>query len=173
MTDTREALAARQLWETIKILGLSNEKLALEAIRAALATQPVAQPSAQGEAVAHKELEGWKTEAESLRQDRDYWRQRAQMMYEHQQRECWYWQGDGEDHLESLVGSLPVVILARDLRAMLASAPAAPAQAVPLTGRDIESALNFAPIDLPYLERCRWIAQRLNERGIAPKAAQP
>jgi uncharacterized protein YgbK (DUF1537 family) len=51
-TDTREALTARELWETIKILGLSNEKLALEAIRAALATQP-AQPSAQGAAVAH------------------------------------------------------------------------------------------------------------------------
>ena len=84
--------------------------------------QPVATAKPSAQAVA-KELAGWKDEAESLRRERDYYRERSQMMYEHQRKECWYWQGDGEDHLESLVGSLPVVILARDLRAMLAASP--------------------------------------------------
>lgn len=45
-------------------------------------------------------------------------------IYEHQrtcdptEREVWYWQGDGEDHPESMVNSLPVVIRAGELNAL-------------------------------------------------------
>lgn len=47
-------------------------------------------------------------------------RARLQTIQEHRLKECWYWQGDGQDHLESLVGSLPVVIRADQLRELLA-----------------------------------------------------
>lgn len=92
--------------------------------RAALAQRQQVPEGAQAEASLRKERDGWKDEAASLRRERDYYRERAQMMYEHQRKECWYWQGDGSDHPESLHDTLPVVILAKDLRAMLAAAPA-------------------------------------------------
>ena len=47
-----EADAAKKLWETIKILGLSNEKLALQAITAALShLAPVAAPASVPQAI--------------------------------------------------------------------------------------------------------------------------
>lgn len=54
---------------------------------------------------------------------------RLQTIQEHRLKECWYWQGDGQDHLDSLVGSLPVVIRADQLRELLA-APATTRPAV-------------------------------------------
>lgn len=59
--------------------------------------------------------------------ERDYWKTRARAMLDHAEGTCWYWMGDGEDHLESLVNSLPVVIRADQLRELLAR----PAQGVP------------------------------------------
>lgn len=49
------------------------------------------------------------------------------MIHEHQrncdpaEREVWYWQGDGEDHPESMVNSLPVVIRAEDLKELISA----------------------------------------------------
>lgn len=59
--------------------------------------------------------------------ERDYWKTRARAMLDHAEGTCWYWMGDGEDHLESLVSSLPVVIRADQLRELLAR----PAPGVP------------------------------------------
>ena len=70
---------------------------------------------------------GWKAYAGEVEKERDYWRQRAQTMHEHQRGEVWYWQGDGHDHPESMANSLPVVIRADALRELLA-APTPPAQ---------------------------------------------
>ena len=64
---------------------------------------------------------GWKIHAENMERDRNYWRDRAQTMHEHQKGECWYWQGDGNDNPESMVNSLPVVIRADALRELLAT----------------------------------------------------
>lgn len=61
--------------------------------------------------------------------ERDYWKTRARAMLDHAEGTCWYWMGDGEDHLESLVSSLPVVIRADQLRELLAHpAPGVPAK---------------------------------------------
>lgn len=46
-------------------------------------------------------------------------RARLQAIYEHQKKDCWYWQGDGQDHLESMVNTLPVVITAGQLRGLI------------------------------------------------------
>lgn len=54
---------------------------------------------------------------------RDHYRQRAQTMHEHQQGDVWYWQGDGEDHLESMINGLVVVIRADQLRELAAPKP--------------------------------------------------
>ena len=59
--------------------------------------------------------------------ERDYWKTRARAMLDHAEGTCWYWMGGGEDHLESLVNSLPVVIRADQLRELLAR----PAPGVP------------------------------------------
>lgn len=76
---------------------------------------------------------GWKSHAEAMERERDYYRQRVRTLDEHQEGQVWYWQDDGGDHLESMVGSLPVVIRADQLRALLAVAarPQADAGAVP------------------------------------------
>lgn len=42
-------------------------------------------------------------------------------------RDVWYWQGDGEDHLESMTHQLPVVIRAEQLRELIDEAKVAPA----------------------------------------------
>lgn len=55
---------------------------------------------------------GWKAYAKDLEIDREYYRGRANMMSMHQRGECWYWQGDGNDHVDSMTNSLPVVIRA-------------------------------------------------------------
>lgn len=47
----------------------------------------------------------------------------------YENRDVWFWQGDGEDHLESLV--CPVVIEANALRNLLSADPAIPAALVP------------------------------------------
>lgn len=62
---------------------------------------------------------GWQAHAKDMERERDHYRQRAQTMYEHQQGQVWYWQGDGNDHPESMVNSLPVVIRADQLRALM------------------------------------------------------
>ena len=67
-----------------------------------------------------------KFQEEKHREDRA----RLQTLYEHQRGECWYWQGDGQDHLESLCNTLPVVIRADQLRALVATPPAQAADSV-------------------------------------------
>ncbi|MFN3375506.1 MAG: hypothetical protein ACK40S_02995 [Burkholderiaceae bacterium] len=57
----------------------------------------------------------WQFHAEEMERQRDHWRQRAQTMHEHQAGQVWYWQGDGGDHPESMVNSLPAVIRLKDL----------------------------------------------------------
>ena len=76
-----------------------------------------------GEAEGPAGSGGWKFHAEQMERERDHWRARAQTMYEHQRGEVWYWQGDGEDHLKSMVNALPVVIRAEQLRDLLATHP--------------------------------------------------
>lgn len=68
-----------------------------------------------------KEIEGWKEEAQLLRAHRDYFKQRVDMITQHQKNEVWYWQGDGEDHPESMGNSMVVVIRADQLRHLLQS----------------------------------------------------
>lgn len=98
-----------------------NHALALDVIRQAAAllssdakpaSEPEGGPAGSG---------GWKSHAEAMEHERDYYRARAQTMYEHQRGEFWYWQGDGHDHPESMANSLPVVIRADDLRALIAA----------------------------------------------------
>lgn len=62
---------------------------------------------------------GWQHHAENMERERNYFRLRAHAMADHMKGECWYWQGDGGDHLETLVNSLPVVIRADALRELL------------------------------------------------------
>lgn len=51
-------------------------------------------------------------------------------------RDVWYWQGDGQDHLESMTHQLPVVIRAEQLRELLAAAQA-PAVAPSKAAQDV------------------------------------
>lgn len=55
-----------------------------------------------------------------VERERDYWRTRAKTMIDHANGEFWGWQGDGEDHLESMANSMPVVVRADQLRELLA-----------------------------------------------------
>lgn len=96
------------------------------------------QPAAQAPAPAPEPydsrgpttLEGWRSAALAGEKERDWLRERLKTVERHQGKDCWYWQNDGEDHLESLTSSLPVVIRADHLRDLLKGAnPPAPAHA--------------------------------------------
>lgn len=65
-------------------------------------------------------LEGWRSAALAGEKEREYLRERLATVDRHQGKDCWYWQNDGEDHLESMTNTLPVVIRADHLRALLA-----------------------------------------------------
>lgn len=56
---------------------------------------------------------------QEVERERDYYKVRTQTMHEHLNGEVWYWQGDGQDHPESWVNSLPVVIRADQLRELM------------------------------------------------------
>jgi len=132
-TDTREALAALaeiEEWfekresvagdlgaldEQLEMAGLAGR---VAGIRAALATQP-AQPSAQGEAVAHpshQTVRDWMPVSEALRL-------------------AGVWSAGDLDNCGQWRAAIKV--LADEVRA-LASAPAAPAQAVPLVAKPLD-----------------------------------
>jgi len=69
-------------------------------------------------------LEGWRSAALAGEKERDYLRERLKTVDRHQGKDCWYWQNDGEDHLESMTNALPVVIRADHLRELLKGAQA-------------------------------------------------
>ncbi len=51
--------------------------------------------------------------------DRNQWRSAFKMIQQYHKSDVWYWQGDGEDHVESMVNDLPVVIRAYELRELI------------------------------------------------------
>lgn len=69
-------------------------------------------------------MENLRAEIDSLTGQRDQLLAFSNMVKRHQREEpdVWYWQNDGKDHLESMVHKLPVVILAEQLRGLLAAA---------------------------------------------------
>lgn len=73
-----------------------------------------------------------------VERERDYWRTRAKTMIDHANGEFWGWQGDGEDHLESMANSMPVVIRADQLRELQAQQPSTQAWANETGLRQIE-----------------------------------
>jgi hypothetical protein len=101
--------------------------------RAALSAAPVseqaqeastAQPDSEREtqyvAELRKELQGWKQEAKERQHENELLRERMQLRTQEQRRDVWFWQGDGEDHLESMSNGMAVVIRADRLRALAA-----------------------------------------------------
>jgi hypothetical protein len=98
----------------------------------AQATQPAQQAPAVSDehpqriATLTKQRDGWKEEAEKLRQDCADLMSQIDLRTRHQRNDVWYWQGDGEDYPESMSNSMAVVIRADQLRALLSRPAAAP-----------------------------------------------
>lgn len=65
-------------------------------------------------------LEGYRQELQDVSKDRDRLMIELGTARKYQQRDVWFWQGDGEDHPESMGNSMVVVIRAADLRAAIA-----------------------------------------------------
>ncbi len=132
------------------------------------------QAAAAPAAPADKALAGWQEHAVQMERDRDYWRQRAEMMRAHQEKECWYWQGDGHDHPESMVGSLQVVIRADQLRALMAEPQAqAGAESYPPLGRALSlgsAAPTLRAMASNYSSKHSW--DRLDAAACASGAAE-
>lgn len=89
-----------------------------------LSEQPQSTAEAHGAAEPYDSrgpttLEGWRSAALAGEKERDWLREQLATALRHQGKDCWYWQNDGEDHLESLTNSLPVVIRADHLRELL------------------------------------------------------
>jgi hypothetical protein len=110
-------------------------------------------------------------EVERLEQDLVEARSQLSMIHEHQrncdpaEREVWYWQGDGDDHPESLVNSLPVVIRARDLRDLMVS----PRQA----GWDVVAYLNPKDADVMPLDIANDCLEEPGFQFVVPVFAPP
>jgi len=120
------------------------------AMLSAAPTQPaqVEQPAPAGSG-------GWEAHSEDMERERNYWRSRANLMHEHQNGQVWYWQGDGEDHLESICNSLPVVIRADALRELVANS-LQPAQVSQPKAAQQEPVLCVLTEDLQRLQRNGW-----------------
>lgn len=51
--------------------------------------------------------------------ERDYWRNRVDVLHRYSTKDVWFWQDDGYDNLHSLVNTIPVVIQAETLRNLI------------------------------------------------------
>lgn len=74
---------------------------------------PVKQPEDEND------FKGWLVYAKSLEKEKEYYKQRLKLITDHEKKDCWYWQGDGNDHLDSMIGGLTVVISAGQLRDLI------------------------------------------------------
>jgi len=103
---------------------------------------------------------GWRAHAENMERERDHWRERARTMEDHQRCTVWYWQGDGNDHPESMVNSLPVVIRADQLRALIAGGVQSLSQkkATPASVDKAQAAINSGAAAGPS-----WWSKRADE----------
>jgi hypothetical protein len=124
---------------------------------------------------------GWEEHARQLDRELDYWRTQAKTMAEHQAGEAWYWQGDGEDHPESWVNTLPVVIRADQLRELMAKntapaleAPAAPSEADIASAREHIADVHNATQMRSALSQLRpEVVVELVARGLVPSIYAP
>lgn len=66
-----------------------------------------------------KAAEGWRQQCESAREALTYAEDDLLTRAKHQRRDVWYWQGDGEDHPESMGRHMVVVIRAPDLQRLI------------------------------------------------------
>lgn len=139
----------------------------------------------------HQDLEGgppgsggWQAHAEEMQRQRDYFKESLQTIQAHKNGDCWYWQGDGSDHPASMAGSMPVVIRADQLRALIAPVPAQEIVALmPLTndqimasvGRHNTSISESLPLRQQWDNVCDLIRKIIAERysAVAKKEARP
>lgn len=71
-------------------------------------------------AAKRKRDDSLKAQLAEVTADRDRWKENAQRLQRERIGEVWLWQGDGEDHLESL--ACPILITADQLREELEEA---------------------------------------------------
>lgn len=72
-----------------------------------------------------RERDGWKETCDDLTKALHIAQCDLDVALKHQKNDVWYWQGDGEDHPESMNSRMVVVIHAGDLNALLAQQSAA------------------------------------------------
>lgn len=118
---------------------------------------------------------GWQHHAETMERERDHWRERARTMEEHQRGTVWYWQGDGNDHPESMVNSLPVVIRADQLRALIAGGvqalSAAPGPVSDTQHSQFLTDVLTAAGLITHGKRCKALGERLSDMVMRLRAA--
>ncbi len=105
---------ANDLWADYQRLTAERDALRAEVERLRAAPAPVAK--------RREPPGGWVFDYNALRQDRDALLRRVSYLETAaSEGGAWIWQGDGEDHPESMVDSLPVIIRADQLRALIAA----------------------------------------------------
>lgn len=85
---------------------------------------PVEEPSTNALNALKRARDGWQDEAAALARRLKLSEADNDLLRAHQAKDAWYFQGDGEDHIESMGSNMVVVIHAHDLRSLMASAPA-------------------------------------------------
>lgn len=118
----------------LRVLGIDSKPAANLAAdcRAALAAHEAAAQTEPHDTRGPTTLEGWRSAALAGEKEREWLRERLKTVDRHQGKDCWYWQHDGEDHLESMTNALPVVIRAGHLRELLAAKAEPAGEAVPV-----------------------------------------
>lgn len=105
------------------VKSLKND--ALKLTRAAIAdlSQPEPVNAAQVTGERAEPNEGWIDHAKHLQSRLDCLNRELDLRKLHQDKNCWYWQGDGTDHPESISNSMCIVIRGDQLRELLSPAP--------------------------------------------------
>jgi hypothetical protein len=95
---------------------------ALEVAAATAEAPPALPPATPHPNVVHnltRERDGWREQAETLQKSLHSAQCDLDLLRANQAHDVWIYQGDGEDHLESMSARMVVVIFAADLRALL------------------------------------------------------
>lgn len=84
--------------------------------------KPVEEPTTNALNALKRARDGWQEESASLAKRLTYMEADNDLLRKHQSKDVWYFQGDGEDHIESMGNNMVVVIHAHDLRSLMAPA---------------------------------------------------
>ena len=137
---------------------IEDAKNLLKDIESCLAKQVEQEPHQNRINALKKARDGWHEEATRLARNLHLAQCDLDLLHAVQEKDVWIWQGDGEDHLESMGNRMKVVIFANDLRALTA-----PQAREPMSDEELDQLTFDCGLSATARDIARAIEAKLNQ----------